>query len=93
MPVHVQVPIRVRLGFAHLADMNVVEEAVAEAVERALARSREAVVDPRGPSACPAPKSPTYLWTGRAGDVEPTATPSSRCASRAQSRMRAPSRA
>ena len=73
MPVHVQVPIRVRLASADLADMNVVEEAVAEAVERALARSREAVVDPRGAFARPVLKSPTYLWTGRAGDVEPTA--------------------
>ena len=72
MPVHVQVPIRVRLASADLADMNVVEEAVAEAVERALARSREAVVEPRGSFARPRLESPTYVWTGRAGDVEPT---------------------
>lgn len=73
MPVHVQVPIRVRLASADLADMTVVEEAVAEAVERALARSREAVVEPRGAFARPVLMSPTYLWTGRAGDVEPPA--------------------
>jgi hypothetical protein len=72
VPVHVQVPIRVRLASADLADMNVVEEAVAEAVERALARSREAVVEPRGSFARPRLESPTYVWTGRAGDVEPT---------------------
>ena len=72
MPVHVQVPIRMRLASTDLADMSVVEEAVAEAVERALARSREAVVEPRGPFARPVLTSPTYLWTGRAGDVEPT---------------------
>ena len=69
MPVHVHVPIRVRLAAADLADLDALAESVEAAVARALARSREAVMEPRGAYVTPVLAAPAFSWTGRAGDV------------------------
>ena len=69
MPVHVHVPIRVRLAAADLADLDGLAESVEAAVARALARSREAVMEPRGAYVTPVLAAPAFSWTGRAGDV------------------------
>ena len=62
MPVHVHVPIRVRLAAADLADLDGLAESVEAAVARALARSREAVMEPRGAYVTPVLAAPAFSW-------------------------------
>ncbi|GEM_PF-4033273 len=65
MPVSVVIPVRVRVDARALSErFEEIEDALAGAASRALVRSREEVLEPRGGYVAPQWGAPTFLWHG-----------------------------
>ncbi len=65
MPVEVVIPIRLKVSRRALRGApEMIEEALSAALGRALDRSREAALAPRGRFVRPLPHAPTVTWTG-----------------------------
>lgn len=65
MPIHVHIPIRLRVDAAAIEEPGAALEAALDAaVRRALTRSREVVLEPRGTFVEPRLEAPTTEWSG-----------------------------
>ena len=67
MAVKVEIPVRIRVDHRSLDERaDELERALSAAAARALARSREVVIDPRGGFLDAVLDDPTFLWSGSA---------------------------
>jgi hypothetical protein len=72
MPVSASVPCRLRLDARSVTEQaDEVEAALADALDRALARSQREVVEPRGGYLAVRPQEPTFRWSGLGLDGVP----------------------